>query len=88
MCYFIDWFLAVGDGSRKMVVMPTKLVEWRAQMKAAVATLLDPWAQFYAAADEGGEVSSASATEGMAATLTRQLHYVTLQLSQWRLFVF
>jgi hypothetical protein len=53
-----------------------------------VATSLDPWAQFYVAANEGGEVASASAAEGMATTLMRQLHYVTLQLSQWRLFVF
>jgi hypothetical protein len=60
-----------------MVVTSAKPVEERAQAKAAMAPSLDPWAQFYAAADGGGEVASAFAAEGVEATVARKLRYVS-----------
>ena len=49
-----------------------------ASAKGMVVTSSDPWAHFCAVADVGGEVIGASATEGMAAAVTRQLHYVSV----------
>jgi hypothetical protein len=71
------YFLAAGTGSGQMVVMPAKMVEDRAQAKDEMATSLDSWARFSAAAYGGGEVASISAAEGVAATIMRQLRYVT-----------
>lgn len=63
-------FSAAGAGSGQMVIVPAKPVKERAPVKAGVATSLDLWVQLCAATDGGGEVASASAAEGMVATVT------------------
>lgn len=55
----------------QLVVALAKPAEERALMKTVAVASLDPWAQFCAAADEGGEVACAAAGEGMVATVTR-----------------
>jgi hypothetical protein len=59
------------------VVAPTKPAEERAPVKTTTVTLLHPWAQFCVVADGGREVTGASVTEGVAATIARQLRYVS-----------
>jgi hypothetical protein len=68
----------VGTETGQVVVAPARpLANTGALAKGAVLTSLDPWAHFCAAADGGGEVTGASATEGVAAAVVRQLHYVS-----------
>jgi hypothetical protein len=45
--------------------------------KGMAGTSLDLWVEFCAAADGGGEVAMASAAEGVAAYVARQLRYVS-----------
>ena len=49
-----------------------------ASMKGVVVTSSDPWVHFCVVADVGGEVTGASAAEGMAAAVARQLRYVSI----------
>ena len=64
--------------AEQLAVAPAKLAEERALGKTAVVTTLEPWAQFCVSADGDGEVAGASAGEGVAATVARQLRHVSL----------
>jgi hypothetical protein len=46
--------------------------------KGVAGTLLDPWVEFCTTADGGGEVALAAAAEGVAASIARQLRYVSV----------
>jgi hypothetical protein len=60
------------------VVAPAKLPASTGGLAKGVAgTSLDPWVEFCAAADGGGEVAVAAAAEGVATSVTRQLRYVS-----------
>jgi hypothetical protein len=50
--------------------MPAGLV---GAAKGDTGTSLDPWSKFCAAADGGGELASATAAAGVAASVARQL---------------
>jgi hypothetical protein len=48
--------------------------------KGDTGTSLDPWSKICATADSGGELASAAAAVGVAASVMRQLRYVSLIL--------
>jgi hypothetical protein len=48
--------------------------------KGDTGTSLDPWSKFCATADGGGELASAAAAASVAASVVRQLRYVSFFL--------
>ena len=65
-------FCGIGVEAGQLVVAPSKVPAGpRSPAKGVVATSLDPWVEFCAATDGGGEVV-------VAASIARQLRYVSV----------
>jgi hypothetical protein len=60
-----------------MVVMLAKPMVETTHVKSTVESSLDLWVRFCAAVDEGRGIANASAAGGVAATVARQLRYVS-----------
>jgi hypothetical protein len=67
-----------GTKTGQLVVAPVRPpANTRASEKGVSVTSLDPWVQFCAIADGGGEIVGASMAEGVPAVVARQLCYVS-----------
>jgi hypothetical protein len=75
--FVLTYVLGAGTETRQLVVAPVRPpVDTGASAKGVAVTSPDPWAHFCAIADGGGEIAGTSATEGVVATVARQLRYV------------
>jgi hypothetical protein len=64
----------IGVEAGQLVVAPSKVhANPRGPAKGVARISLDPWVEFCAAADGGREVVVTAATEGVAASIARQL---------------